>query len=618
MIRHPLLQGAVIGAAIGALNAGVTALSFAAVAQSLIHLPIDPYDLLVAGFMAPTVTAGALFGLVAAALLRRRVEADPGLLVHAVPPVYVLLGAAAGSTMWRLLLMQAGATHLLAWLVRRAAWRSPRLGAALAATLVALWGGGVLLLHTPAGAPSDRPPAPAGAPNVVLVVLDTVRADHLSTWGYDRPTTPALDRLAAQGVVFEHTYAPASWTAPSHASMFTGLYPSWHGCHEEHRVLNPDRQTVAELLAAQGYDTSLYTGNPWLGPHSGLSQGFDAVTPSWRLAIVAEQFPATSLLLRWGFDDQDKGASTSNRALQAWLRERDAARPFFAVVNYFEAHMPYAQVPRADRDQFLPPGVTPARSLEVSHALQAWANSDPLSEYDPDPDREVSVALYDGGIRNADRRLEELVELLRSAGELDNTLLIVTADHGEMFGEHRAWGHQITLYEGTLGVPLLVVWPGGAHAGQRVQTPASLIDLFPTMLQAAGVAPPPGTQGLALQSLLDGAAADRVLFSEQGLPDSLAAKKRVRRLGADPETWEQRAAQTADLRLIRGPGAAEQAWRLGADGEQPVDPASPELAPLRAALDRFTAEAPDRGALGEAPEMDAGTRQQLEALGYLH
>lgn len=342
---------------------------------------------------------------------------------------------------------------------------------------------------SPATRPADRPP------NVLLVVLDTVRADHCSLYGYGRQTTPFLERFAARSAVFERTITPGIWTVPGHASLFTGLSTREHGADIPGRWLDDSRETLAEALRARGYETVGFSNNPWVGPMTNLSQGFE------RLATLNHyrhlwRFSLEYLCDRWGVTppapwlDGDYGAAITNQLVDRWLAARTAAadpRPFFLFVNYMEAHAPY-RVPRAYRALFMDSAqVHRSYDLrmsvygEIADVLHFDFNiegADFLSQ----ADRDVLARQYDAGIRYLDDRVAELIAAFERRGLLDETLVIITSDHGEYLDEHGMWGHTFLCYEPVTRVPLLVREPGRTRP-VRVAAPARLADVFPTVMR---------------------------------------------------------------------------------------------------------------------------------------
>jgi len=345
----------------------------------------------------------------------------------------------------------------------------------LALVLPALW-------TRPAAAGSSRPAAEATRPNVLLMVMDTVRADHVSAYGYPRPTTPSLDRIAREGALFEHASTAMPW-APAHISLLTGLYMTQHGTNALQRVLDPRATPLAEMLRAQGYETVAVSNNGWFGRWANLQRGFDRFIEIWsgdrlfnRLTLGQIAYGLAGPVLT---DENQANGPLTNRLLRRWLdRDRDVRRPFFIFINYFEPQFFYEPV-EPYRSRFLDPS---RRELARWRELRGLNRKPPPIELDA-PTRAVLSDLYDGEVAYLDAIVGELIEDLRARGVLDQTLVIVTSDHGENLGDHSLVEHRTNLYETVLHVPLLVRYPAAFPAGTRVAAPVSLVDVVPTVLE---------------------------------------------------------------------------------------------------------------------------------------
>ncbi len=331
----------------------------------------------------------------------------------------------------------------------------------------------------------NLPPAAAGRPNVLLLVLDTVRADRMSLYGYSRPTTPFLAKLAEQSAVFTQAVSTSSWTLPSHASLFTGLYPNQHGATGDH--LDAQHATLAETFAADGYRTAGFTANTIMTQRrTGLHRGFHHYQDLFaNLTDAASRTTFGRRLLRLGprFGNYDfpgrKSAADINRSLLAWLDSRGQARPFFVFLNYFDAHGPYLP-PREFAARFSPQ----PDQLVARQPYNNWT-------YEGGPVdaavREMESAAYDAALACLDAQIENLFRELRSRGLLDNTLLVITSDHGEAIFEHGAFGHSMNLYRENLHIPLLFHWPRKVPAGVRDSRLADLTAVPATLLDLAGI-----------------------------------------------------------------------------------------------------------------------------------
>lgn len=353
--------------------------------------------------------------------------------------------------------------------------------------------------------PADRTPAPTAAgasrrPNVLIITLDTVRAASMSLYGYGRPTTPTLDRFAARGVVFDHAFSTAPWTLPSHGSLFTGRWP--HELSANYTTpLDGTHPTLAEYFSRHGYRTAGFVANLGYCSHeTGLARGFQhyddyprgvgqIASTSTLVRTIADNFRLRTLLQ----NDEHLNrisAPAINRRVVDWL-PTDDARPFFMFLNYFDAHEPYLPPPPFDRR--FGPGRARGRFSPLHHWL--W-NPAVAHGNIGDAERREEIDAYDGSLAYLDGELGALLETFDRRGLLDNTIVAITSDHGEEFGEHGLYDHGYSLYRAGLQVPLVIVVPGKAPPGRRILTPVSLRDLPATLVHLAGLGDPgpfPGT-----------------------------------------------------------------------------------------------------------------------------
>jgi arylsulfatase A-like enzyme len=336
---------------------------------------------------------------------------------------------------------------------------------------------------------ASRPPAPSGARNVVLVTLDTVRAESLDLHGYERPTSPRITELARQGVAFDRAVATAPWTLPSHAGMFTGGFPFALGA-DWTTALDGAQPTLAEKLAAAGYATAGFVANlNYCSIESGLARGFrhyeehPVSLGQIALSCAVTRVLSNSAWLRDLVGCHDnlnrKDGAGLVRAFLAWLDAQDRA-PFFAFLNFYDAHQPFLP-PASFRGKFGPEG--PRAKLRYDTNLievEDWARATPemvRAERDA----------YDATIAYVDHQVGVLLDELARRGRDADTVVIVTSDHGEQFGEHGVYNHGNSLYAQCLHVPLVIRAPERTPAGTRVAAPASLRDLPATVLDLCGV-----------------------------------------------------------------------------------------------------------------------------------
>ncbi len=360
----------------------------------------------------------------------------------------------------------------------------------------------------------------APGPNVLLVVLDTVRADHLSLHGYRRDTSPNLARLARRGIAFKQARSTAPWTLPSHASMMTGHWPHELSTGINH-PLDGTHETLAEYLAASGYATAGFVANAtYCGIETGLGRGF-AHFEDHELSVADILWTSAlgqRILLQGMFrperrtggnpnDYHRKDAAQVRRDMLAWVVHQKG-RPFFAFLNLYDAHDPY--IPPTGFDRHF--GVRPRSAADMA-ILERWFIHDKKT-LTPGEIQSVLDA-YDDGIAYLDEQLGGLVDDLDWLGLLAGTLVIVTADHGEHLGEHQLYGHASSLYDAEIHVPLLILLPGEAHAGQSVAAQVSLRDLAATVADVTGLggSPFPG------RSLARHWAADASPLSEPSLSE---------------------------------------------------------------------------------------------------
>jgi arylsulfatase A-like enzyme len=332
-------------------------------------------------------------------------------------------------------------------------------------------------------------PAPREHPNVLFILVDTLRADHLTPYGYPRDTSPNLKRvLAAKGAVVETAYSQAPWTLPSVVSFMTSRHPGEVlGSDASTYGVPPGMPTLAEALAKRGYATGGFFANKVLHEGNGFARGFDTFfSPS------ADREPTA--------DGQPDAASLTTR-VQAWLGAH-RNQPFFLYAHYVDPHDPYENPEIVDgRSPFEPPYPGRITGRDV-HGV--YIGKIPLN--DPARDTEHLKALYDSEIHYADRFIGQLIDSL-PPDVLRNTLIVLTADHGEELHDHGGWKHGFTLYDEQIHVPLLVRWDGHVPAGSRLRGTVRLLDLAPTLVRAAGGEADPSWEGVDLLPALTGKAA---------------------------------------------------------------------------------------------------------------
>ena len=485
----------------------------------------------------------------------------------------------------------------------------------------------VLLAMTLGCSPS---PEGDGRLNVLLISVDTLRADHLGCYGNPRVRTPRLDRLADEGVRFAAAMAPAPTTLASHTSMLTGRYPRAHGTARNGFTVHPNNETLAETLSQAGYDTGGVIGSFALDSRFGISQGF---------AFYDERFDQEVDNRR--FDQNQRPADQVTDVALDWLGRDRGDAPFFLFVHYFDVHAAFAppapydamyttdgtaktstldelkQAVFAHQDFLLPeaPGYEGVIYQGLDLRLLTGANGLPLPE-----DRKLAN-LYAGEVSWVDAEVGRLLDDLKRRGLLEDTLVIFTADHGESFWEHGDfWNHGLWVYDTTVHVPLIVRLPDGAAAGRVVASPVSGVDVAPTILRQLGIQPPNGVEGVALQPAWTGGSFERgPVFSEATQPVGRveqastgwpnAAKAKAVRRGPWKLHWAPYLEYVALYNLEDDPGETQNLL---------LDP-SPEHVRLRDELMQemrawFTAARPLPSAFDPAQVNEV--RERLRSLGY--
>jgi len=434
-------------------------------------------------------------------------------------------------------------------------------------------------------------------PNVVMISIDTLRADHLSCYGYGWATSPVIDGLAREGTLFTNAQSASSWTTPSHMTMMTGLRPSVHGVDRPGRRLGAEHETLAEAFRAAGYDTAAFVGGPTLSSAFGFDRGFGRYDNLMGLPDYAKRNIGGPLL---PIDVLERshaakpGIAVTNSA-RNWIAE-DARSPFFVFVHLWDPHYDYC--PRPPFDRLFDADY--AGTFDFSNVEQNPAVDTSMSA----ADRERLVALYDGEIAATDALVGDLLNTLAALHLDENTIVVLTSDHGEEFFEHRGKGHLQTLYQEIVHVPLVFRYPGHVPAGRRQDALFAPVHLMPTILGLAGITPPPGLQGRDMSAVVEGAAP----------PDDLWAFSEVSHAHADPIELVRigHIAMMSDRDSILPP----LVFNLVSD---PAEQRAHEGSVAKTRIFRRyvehaigpTAEEPGTG------ELDPGTVAQLKALGYL-
>jgi arylsulfatase A-like enzyme len=444
----------------------------------------------------------------------------------------------------------------------------------------------------------------AGArPNILLIVIETCRRDHVGCYGYRRDTTPALDRLASEGARFEQAVSASSWTIPSVMSIFTALPPGMHGCTTYQNSLPRGLKTIASELQASGYQTIGMTASPVTHSKFGFGRGFDLYDDFTVLMGAGVAIPEDAGALPAKAHDLRATSEQLTRMAAKWLGGRRAKdKPFFLFLFYLDPHYDYLPPPPYDR-MFTDPGYAGGQN---GSGIKELAGK-PLT----DEDKRNIVGLYDGELRYTDDHIGKLMEELRKQGLYDDTVILVTGDHGDEFWEHGGVGHGHTLYEELIRVPLIVRYPGLDARGTVVTGQVSHIDIMPTLMDMAGLPIPPQCLGRSLPPSLarreTGQSADRPVFLESGTSGELKAirtpaRKIVERgAGASCEMYAL-AEDPAEMKNLAGTSRAEEFSLLNGQFQQ-----WRKLVEARAGERRAA----------KPVDLDPRLLQQLRSLGYV-
>jgi arylsulfatase A-like enzyme len=421
--------------------------------------------------------------------------------------------------------------------------------------------------------------------NVLIYLIDTLRADHLGVYGYDLDTSPHLDAFAKDSVVFTDARAQSSWTRSSVASIFTGLHPRSHNVNGRADKLSPRALTLSTLLSASGYQTTGIITNGNVSKSFGFEIGFD------RYEYLRELRTREIHVL----------SDAVNERATRWLDQRDPSRPFFLYLHTADPHDPYT--PRSPfRERFVESPQFPDL-VRLTALLERGVPAEDVQAVSHE-----LRALYDAEIAFNDEQFGTLVQELKSRGLYDSTMIIVVSDHGEEFQDHGSWGHGKTLYEEQLAVPLIMKLPGQRHAGRTVGQPAQHVDLMPTILALLDLPIPPEVQGQSLWPAIATESTDRDTGS-------------VAYLNLDGRAMES--LQLGALKMIRFPphetASQVEVFDLATDpaelanlaGERPV-----LRGYLLASLGRWVQRQPSLLSADEAV-IDADLEERLRTLGYI-
>jgi arylsulfatase A-like enzyme len=422
-------------------------------------------------------------------------------------------------------------------------------------------------------------------PNIIVIVLDATRPDHLSCYGYNNIRTPNIDNIARKGIKFTNALSTSCWTVPAISSLFTSLYPISHGCHAEHLYLQERNLTLAEILRQAGYFTAGFISNGWLHSRFGFNQGFQLYDDKVNEANKIE-----------------RNAINTNKAIKAQLRN-GVKKPFFLFVHYIEPHIPYFSHPSNQLS-------TPEEENIIKESLSRQMK---LGQ-GPSPEL---INLYDGEIAFLDYHIGELLKFLNEKDMLKNTIIILTADHGEFLGEHDLLTHCFALYDQVLKVPLIISYPTAFPQNETCHQLVSINDILPTILDACGIKFDGEIAGKSLLGLVfhKEKIHHKYLFAEYYRDSSVIKydKKYYRRLKAiiSNDGWK----------LIFSPEDAKvELYNRNIDPWEQTNLAEinkEKKAQLLLSLDRWMANTKSQH-LQEPVELEESIKKKLKALGYLN
>lgn len=462
-------------------------------------------------------------------------------------------------------------------------------------------------------------------PNVLLITIDALRRDHLSVYGYHRKTSPNLDQLAQEGVVFTEAFANSSWTRASAATIFTSLYPSTHGVNQRGSGLSSSLLTLPEALREHGYATGIFSANPFVSPLFGYAQGVESfhhkpasMFSELMLGHILSSLRKYSSVIHRAYAvlrelefpprmgrSKSTDAPGLNEAFLEWVRSLNG-QPFFAYLHYMEVHSPYRH-PRPFQTLFDPDYTgTPLTDLPIHEGFAPFAQGRSL----PAGEFANLVAQYDGAIAYLDQELGKLFESLRGLGLYDRTVIIVTADHGEEFYDHGGWSHGKSLFNEVLRVPLIIRYPPVGPPDQMVTAVARHVDVMPTLLELCQISAPRTLEGRSLVPVLR--------RDPKALVEAVPVYSEVSHAGSSA-----RAVQEGRFKLIEVHVHDKEAWLffdLSTDpGEQrPLDVETHPMGPkLKQLLASFQERATRLAVVPRHVPMTQDTRERLRALGYL-
>jgi arylsulfatase A-like enzyme len=452
--------------------------------------------------------------------------------------------------------------------------------------------------------------------NVILIVLDTVRADHMTSYGSERNTTPFIDSIAKKSTLFTNAYSTSCWTLPSHGSLFTGRYAFSHGATQEHLYLEDTYTTLAERLYLKDYQTVAFSANPLVGESTNMLQGFDRKYQiqtknrkktifqnlSQGILSMIRQHPLNVAMKKW------------------WALKYDPKKPFFIFFNYMDAHSPYMPPSRYANMMVSKEDIPRIKKIPQDWPLYYTGEIQYTAE-----DFELLNSLYDAEIRYLDDAIKDLVRFLEKRKALDNTLLIITSDHGENIGDHGLVDHVFALYNTTLHIPLIIKHPTLFPEGEACNAPVQINDLFKTISTVCQIQR--GTQQEYLYSLLPKNWSDisdsRLLFAEYFFPEqalSCFGEEEAGMKVLDRFRRSLRSAQIQGIKVVEASDGKNEFYDLIRDPAEEHNLYSinyEDYNVIKNKMDKFIETLPKAAPLKTKPRFSKKEMERLKALGYM-
>lgn len=475
--------------------------------------------------------------------------------------------------------------------------------------------------------------------------MDATRVDHLSLYGYSKQTSPFIDSFGEKAVVYKQAISPSSWTFPSMASLFTGMFPSRHNTDRHNPYLRGDFKTLAEVLTDNGYETIAITDGSWISPLTNFNRGFKYFLKLWQFFQDSSNIASyrtvktfnengftvknlinilkkgnfvkniiNSIYGKYLYKKFDYGAEKINRLTTSWLKNiYTREKPLFLYTHYMEAHLEY-KPPKNYKNLFLKKGDNPSKVNQ-----NAWDYICQKVNMDEE-DFRILRALYDAEIRYQDSRIRELYEYLGNFIDIDNTLFLITADHGENLGEHGLMDHQYCVYDTLIHVPLIIKFPKGEFEGITVDSQVQTFNIFYTVLERIGINPEELNQLDADSLIPSNTKKDKLAFAEYLYPQPKAEIIRTRYPSFDYKKIDRKlkCIRTMSHKYILSSAGEEELYNIIDDPQETINIAHnyPNLCGQLKEILIKTIKSFDTASIDEK-EIDKEMKKRLESLGYI-